>query len=99
MRVLVVEDDRRIQSFIVKGLRQSGFAVDHADDGEDGLDLALSGCHDVAVIDLMLPRLGGLALIERLRRHDRRLPVIILSAKRSVDDRVRGLQRGGDDPI
>jgi len=97
MRVLIVEDDRTIASFVAKGLRQAGLAVDHADNGPDGLDLALSEPYDVAVIDLMLPGLDGLEIIERMRRHRIGTPVIILSAKRSVDDRVKGLQSGGDD--
>ena len=97
MRVLVVEDDKKIASFIVKGLKQAGFAVDHASDGEDGLHLALHESYDAAVVDIMLPKLDGLSIIEELRRHKVNTPVIILSAKRSVDDRVKGLQTGGDD--
>lgn len=97
MRVLVVEDDRKIASFVVKGLKQSGFTVDHAGDGIEGLDLALGAVHDVVVVDLMLPRLDGLRLIDELRRRQVLTPVIILSARRSVDDRVKGLQAGGDD--
>jgi two-component system OmpR family response regulator len=97
MRLLVVEDDLTIASFLEKGLRQAGYAVDRAGDGEDGLALALSEPYDAAVIDLMLPRRDGLSLIEELRRHGKTTPVIILSARRSVDDRVKGLQMGGDD--
>jgi two-component system, OmpR family, response regulator len=97
VRVLVVEDDEKIASFITTGLRQAGFAVDRADDGEQGLALALLAHYDVAVVDLMLPRLDGLELIERVRRGRVTTPVIILSARRSIDDRVRGLQTGGDD--
>ncbi len=97
MRVLVVEDDRKIASFIVRGLKQTGFAVDHASNGEDGIHLALHESYDAAVIDIMLPKLDGLSLIEELRRRKINTPVIILSAKRSVDDRVKGLQTGGDD--
>jgi two-component system, OmpR family, response regulator len=97
MRILVVEDDEKIASFIVKGLKQVGFAVDHADNGEDGLHLATTAPYDAAVVDIMLPRMDGLTLIEELRREKIATPVIILSAKRSVDDRVRGLQVGGDD--
>lgn len=97
MRVLVVEDDEKIASFVTTGLRQAGFAVDRADDGEQGLALALLAHYDVAVVDLMLPRLDGLELIERVRRGRVTTPVIILSARRSIDDRVRGLQTGGDD--
>ncbi len=97
MRLLVIEDDRTIASFVVKGLQEAGFAVDHADDGRAGLTLARTAPYDAAVVDLMLPGLDGLSLIEELRRQKVRTPVLILSAKRSVDDRVRGLQAGGDD--
>ena len=97
MRLLVVEDDRKIASFVASGLRQAGFAVDVAEDGEAGFDLAASAPYNVAVIDIMLPKLDGLTLIERLRLRKIMTPVIILSAKRSVDDRVKGLQRGGND--
>jgi two-component system OmpR family response regulator len=97
MRVLLVEDDEKIASFILKGLEQAGFAVDHACDGEDGLHLALNQPYDACVIDIMLPKLDGLRLIERVRRQRINTPVIILSAKRSVDDRVKGLQTGSDD--
>ncbi len=97
MRVLVVEDDKKIASFVVKGLSQAGFAVDLATDGEEGAHLAVAVPYDVAIIDIMLPKLDGLAMIARLRREKILTPVIILSAKRSVDDRVKGLQLGGDD--
>ena len=97
MRLLLVEDDKKISSFVIKGLREAGFAVDYAANGEDGLHLALTEPYDAAVIDIMLPKLDGLALIEELRRRKIATPVIILSARRSVDDRVKGLQTGGDD--
>ena len=97
MRALVVEDDQKIASFIVKGLRQAGFAVDHAADGEEGFHRSVSQPYDVAIIDIMLPKLDGLSLVERIREKNISTPVIILSAKRSVDDRVKGLQRGSDD--
>ena len=97
MRLLVIEDDATIASFVVKGLQEAGFAVDHADDGRKGLALARTEPYDLAVVDVMLPGLDGLSLIEELRRGKVRTPVLILSAKRSVDDRVRGLQAGGDD--
>jgi two-component system OmpR family response regulator len=97
MRILVVEDDKKIASLIVRGMEQAGFAVDHAEDGEDGLDLALSEPYDAAIIDVMLPKRDGLTIIERMRQRKILTPVIVLSAKRSVDDRVRGLQTGGDD--
>lgn len=97
MRILFVEDDEKIAFFITKGLKQAGFAVDYAGNGEDGLHLALTEHYDAAIIDIMLPKLDGLSLIEELRRQKVNTPVIILSAKRSVDDRVSGLQTGGDD--
>ena len=97
MRVLIVEDDETIASFVVKGLREAGFAADHARDGGEGLDLALAQPYDAAVVDLMLPGLDGLGLIRTLRERGIRTPVLILSARRSVDDRVKGLETGGDD--
>jgi two-component system, OmpR family, response regulator len=97
MRALIVEDDAAIAEFVARGLRESGFAVDIAADGQTGLDMALAEPYDVAIVDLMLPQRDGLALIDDLRRRGRTTPVLILSARRSVDDRVRGLQAGGDD--
>jgi two-component system OmpR family response regulator len=97
LRILVVEDDKKIASFIVKGLKQDGFAVDHVANGEDGLHLALHEPYDAAIVDIMLPKLDGLSLVEEMRRSKVNTPVLILSAKRSVDDRVRGLQKGSDD--
>ena len=97
MRILVVEDDKKIASFVKKGLEAAGFAVDHASDGEEGLHLALTESYDAAIIDLMLPKLDGLTLIENIRKDRINTPIIILSAKGSIDDRVRGLQTGSDD--
>jgi two-component system, OmpR family, response regulator len=97
MRVLVVEDDEKIASFVVNGLKQSGFAVDLAVDGEQGLDLASAVSYDAAVLDLMLPKLDGLSLLRQLRQRKIGIPVLILSARAGVDDRVFGLQSGGDD--
>ena len=97
MRILLVEDDLKIASFVLKGLKEAGFAVDHVTDGEDGLFRALTEPYDAAIIDIMLPKLDGLSLIEELRRKKINTPVIILSAKRSIDDRVKGLQTGSDD--
>ena len=97
MRVLVVEDDPAIGAFVVRGLREAGFTVDHASDGDTGLNLALQESYDAAVVDLMLPRRDGLGLIEEVRSAGVQTPMLILTAKRSVDDRVRGLQAGGDD--
>lgn len=97
MRVLVVEDDRKIASFIADGLKQAGYAVDVAADGTEGFHLATSLNYDAAILDLMLPGLDGLTLIERLRAKRIATPVLILSARSSVDDRVKGLHAGGDD--
>ena len=97
MRLLVVEDDAKIASFVVRGFKQAGYAVDHADDGETGLALAESTDYDAAIVDIMLPRLDGLSVVRRLRAARRPIPVLFLSAKSSVDDRIRGLQLGGDD--
>jgi two-component system, OmpR family, response regulator len=97
MRILVVEDDHKIASFITKGLKQAGYAVDSCPDGEQALILAETTSYDAAVVDVMLPKLDGLSLIQRLRSQKIRTPVIILSAKATVDDRVKGLQAGGDD--
>ena len=97
MRILLVEDDLKIASFIMKGLRSAGFAVDHAADGEDGLHLALTEPYDAAIIDIMLPRLDGLSAVEKIRQAKINIPILILSAKGSIEDRVRGLQMGSDD--
>ncbi|MBU1566016.1 MAG: response regulator transcription factor [Proteobacteria bacterium] len=97
MRILVIEDDAKIASFLEKGLKEAGFAVDTRGDGKAGLELALSFSYDAAVIDLMLPQLDGLAVIETMRTENINTPVLILSARQSVDDRIQGLQRGGDD--
>jgi two-component system OmpR family response regulator len=97
MRILLVEDDIKIASFIVKGLKAAGYAIDHAADGEEGLNLALTEPYDTAIIDIMLPKRDGLSLIEEMRKSKVHTPVIILSAKSTVDDRVKGLQTGGDD--
>ena len=97
MKALLVEDDVTIAEFIVRGLKEAGFSVDHAADGEAGLTLASSGEYDVAVVDVMLPRRDGLSLIRDLRRRNISTPVLILSARHTVDDRVTGLEAGGDD--
>ena len=97
MRLLVIEDDIKIASFVKKGFKSAGFAVDHAEDGMRGLDLGLTEPYDVIIVDLMLPKLDGLSVIDNLRRQKIDTPVIILSAKDSVDDRVKGLQIGSDD--
>jgi two-component system, OmpR family, response regulator len=97
MRLLVIEDDKKIASFVVKGLKQSGFAVDHAADGESGLAVALATPYDAAIVDIMLPKMDGLSVVQELRDRKVNTPVIILSAKASVDDRIKGLQSGSDD--
>ena len=97
MRLLLVEDDLKIASFILKGMKAEGYAVDHASDGQEGLHMAVTEPYDTAIVDVMLPKLDGLSLIERMRKEKVNTPVIILSAKGSVDDRVKGLQMGGDD--
>jgi two-component system, OmpR family, response regulator len=97
VRALIVEDDETIASFVAKGLREAGFTVDEAADGITALELARQATHDVAVIDLMLPGLDGISLIQRLRAEGVHTPVLILSARQSVNDRVTGLEVGGDD--
>ncbi len=97
MKILLIEDDQRTASFILKGLKQEGFVVDHASDGEEGLRLALTQDYDAAIVDIMLPKLDGLTLIDKLRKQGISIPILVLSAKSSVDDRVKGLQIGGDD--
>lgn len=97
MRVLIVEDDATIADFVGKGLTEAGFAVDVAADGQRAFELAAATAYDAAIIDLMLPQVDGLTLIDRMRARGIRTPVLILSARRTVDDRVLGLQAGGDD--
>jgi len=97
MRCIVVDDDPKIASFIKKGLEQAGFAVDVAEDGKEGFHLLSSEPYDVAIVDIMMPQLDGIAMVRDLRSQGRRMPVMFLSAKRAVDDRVRGLDAGGDD--
>ena len=97
VRALLVEDDSTIAEFVARGLREAGFAVDHEADGDAGLSQAIATPYDVAIVDLMLPKRDGLSLIEELRRRGTTTPVLILSARREIDDRVRGLQTGGDD--
>jgi len=97
MRILFIEDDVKIVSFVVKGLEAAGFAVDHAANGEDGLHMILTEPYDLAIIDLMLPKLDGWSVIETVRSQKSSLPILILSAQRSVEDRVKGLQLGSDD--
>jgi two-component system OmpR family response regulator len=98
MRVLVVEDDKDVAAFVVKGLREAGHVVEHADNGRDGLFMAASEGFDAIVLDRMLPGgIDGLRLLETLRGQDNNTPVLFLSAMAQVDDRVKGLKAGGDD--
>ncbi len=97
MRLLIVEDDPQIAALAKKRLEEAGFAVDWARDGEEGLSLALAEPYDCAVVDVMLPKLDGLSLVRELRKERVNTPVLILSAKRSVEDRVEGLHSGSDD--
>jgi len=97
MRLLIVEDDDMIGSFIEKGFLQAGYAVDRVADAENALNLLGLGMYDLAVVDIMLPKMDGLTLIEEVRRKGDITPVLILSARQSIDDRVVGLQKGGDD--
>jgi two-component system OmpR family response regulator len=97
MKILVLEDDAKIASFVAKGLREAGFVVDISANGQEGCELARKNPYDAAIVDIMLPKLDGLSVIEQWRAEQIKLPVLILSAKRSLDDRVKGLQRGGDD--
>ncbi|MDD8049775.1 MAG: response regulator transcription factor [Verrucomicrobiota bacterium] len=97
MKVLIVEDDERTSSFVAKGLVQAGFVVERAGDGLSGLEMALLEPFDAAVVDIMLPKMDGLTLIRNLRSREVLTPAIILSARHTVDDRINGLEAGGDD--
>jgi two-component system OmpR family response regulator len=97
MKLLVVEDDRETASYLLKGLGESGYAVDHSEDGRNGLFLATSGSYDALIVDRMLPGMDGLALVGALLAAEIHTPALILSALGSVDDRVKGLRAGGDD--
>ena len=97
MRLLLIEDDEEAAHFILKGLRESGYTVDHSADGRDGLFRATETDYDVIITDRMLPHLDGLAIVQLLRQQGRTTPVLVLSALGTVDDRVKGLRAGGDD--
>ena len=97
MRILVVEDDKEAAAYLTRGLKESGHIVDHAPDGQDGLHLAMGGNYDVAVVDRMMPRMDGLAMVRHMRDEGNKTPVLFLSALGEVDDRVKGLRAGGDD--
>ncbi len=97
MRILVVEDEDKIAAFLKRGLKEEGYAVDVAADGEDGLRLAVSEDYDLILLDLMLPKVDGLTMCRRLREQNRRAPILMLTAKDSVQDKVAGLDSGADD--
>ena len=97
MRCLLIEDDTQLRSYVEKGLREAGHSVDSADNGKDGLFLATTEPYDVLVIDWMLPEVDGMRVLHALRASDNMVPVLILSARNQVDDRVRGLRAGADD--
>lgn len=97
MRILLIEDDREAAAYLSKGLREAGYTVEHAADGQDGLFRAEGESFDLLIVDRMLPGLDGLSIIQRLRDQGRTTPILILSALAQVDDRVRGLREGGDD--
>lgn len=97
MRILIIEDDKKTASFIIRGFRELGFAVNHAADGDEGLMMGESGDYDVLIVDLMLPALDGLSVIKSIRRNNTSIKIIILSAKHSLDEKVKGLESGADD--
>ncbi len=97
MRVLVIEDDLKAEGFITKGLQEAGYVVDHAPDGQQGIDLALSEPYDAMIVDRMIPGPNGVAVVQTVREQDIDTPVLFLSALGDVDDRVDGLKAGGDD--
>ncbi|HYK25335.1 MAG TPA: response regulator transcription factor [Steroidobacteraceae bacterium] len=97
MHLLLIEDDQEAAQFLLKGLRESGYTVDHSGDGRDGLFQATEGRYDLIITDRMLPHMDGLALVKFLREQGVRTPVLVLSALGTVDERVQGLKAGGDD--
>src|SRR3954451_24881267 len=97
MRILVIEDDADTAAYMIKGLKESGYIVDHAADGKDGMFHAMSGNYDALIVDRMLSHVDGLSIIQRIRARGVTTPALILSALGAVDDRVKGLKAGGDD--
>ncbi|WOH36090.1 response regulator transcription factor [Thalassotalea fonticola] len=97
MKILLIEDDLTIANFVINGMKQAGFVVEHAEEGRKGWQLAQNNSYDLGIFDIMLPNLNGLEIIKRVRENKIEMPIIILSAKRSLDDKVRGLQDGADD--
>jgi DNA-binding response OmpR family regulator len=97
MRLLIVEDEEKVVRFVTLGLKAEGFAVDDTRDGRTGLEMALATPYDLLIVDLMLPQLSGTELISRLRRHNTTVPIIVLTARDAVDDKVKNFEAGGDD--
>jgi len=97
MKALLVEDEQRIASFVCSGLREQGILVDHCEDGNQGYDYALSRQYDIILLDIMVPGRDGLAILKALRRDGRDTPVILLTARNELDDRLEGLNLGADD--
>ncbi|MCA9483340.1 MAG: response regulator transcription factor [Nitrospina sp.] len=97
MRILIVEDEKKVAAFIRKGLEEETYAVDAAHDGEEGLLLAETNQYDLIVLDLMLPKMNGLEVLEKLRDKRNNTPILLLTAKDSVEDKVTGLNKGADD--
>ncbi|NJO36325.1 MAG: response regulator transcription factor [Rhizobiales bacterium] len=97
MKILIIEDSERLRRSLSEGLRRSGSAVDQVADGETGLNYALAAAYDVIVLDLILPKLNGLEVLEQIRQHGVNAGVLILSAKDQAEDRIRGLELGADD--
>ena len=97
MRILVVEDEKKVAGFIKKGLEEETYAVDVAYDGEEGLHLGIEGQYDLMILDIMLPKVDGLEILSKLRTQGSDVPIILLTAKDAVDDRVTGLNKGADD--
>ena len=97
MRILIVEDEKKVAGFVKKGLEEETYAVDVAHDGEEGLYLAKEGYYDLVILDLMLPKMGGLEVLSELRGGKKDVPILLLTAKDTVEDRVTGLNKGADD--
>jgi two-component system copper resistance phosphate regulon response regulator CusR len=97
MRLLITEDELKIAAYLQKGLTENGFVVDHAQNGQDGLFLATTGTYDVVIVDVMLPLMDGWIVVKELRKNGKSMPVLFLTARDAVNDRVKGLELGADD--
>ena len=97
MRLLVIEDEQKVANFIKQGLEEEGYAVDHAADGASGLQMAREGLHDVIVLDVLLPKLDGLSVLQQLRQETITTPVLLLTVRATIEDKVLGLDAGADD--